>query len=622
MKKIIFSILLLLIIWQSGNAQTTGANYDLCYHRLEWKLNPAIVFIEGKITSYFHWTSEMPAQMTFDADNALSVDSVFYHGEKLNFLHQNDLVTIQLPDEVDSNQLDSVSVFYHGVPDNTGFGSFGQAWHNGIPIIWTLSEPYGAKDWWVCKQTLIDKIDSIDIFVETPKQFDVASNGLIQSEIIVDDKKTVHWKHKHRIANYLIAIAVTDYAKYSEWAHFADGDSVEILNYVYPEDSLNAIQKTKVTAQAMQLYNEIYMPYPFRDEKYGHAQCSFGGAMEHQTMSFMGNFNFITVVHELAHHWFGDFITCGSWHDIWLNEAFATYSEAIACEHGIGTISQLEWLNIKIQQVTQQHDGSVYVEDISTVPNIFDYRLTYAKSALVLHSLRWEIGDEAFFQAIKNYLNDPMLADNFATTDDLKAHFEAACECSLSGFFNDWIYGEGHPNYTVYWKQDEQNRMSVRIDQTPSHTSVDFFQMHVPIRFVGGTVDTLMAFDHQYTGQLFEFQLDGRVNRIDFDPERKLITPQPVIYRIDTFYNNNKILIAPNPATEKIVVITGIGSSFAWVELFDIHGHIVKSITCEQHQQKLEIDVTDIPAGIYILKIKENDQQIFVKKMVKAPQKR
>ena len=112
---------------------------------------------------------------------------------------------------------DFFTVYYHGEPGNTGFGSFSQAKHGDVPIIWTLSEPYGALDWWPCKQSLTDKIDSINIIVTSPEPYRTASNGVLVSEIISNGKRTMHWKHRYPIVTYLVAVAVTNYTDYSDF---------------------------------------------------------------------------------------------------------------------------------------------------------------------------------------------------------------------------------------------------------------------------------------------------------------------------------------------------------------------------------------------------------------------
>lgn len=313
-------------------------NYDLKYHRLEWTVDPGERYISGTVTSYFVPTAAGFQSMYFDLSDFLEVSVVRYRGQALTFSQNgSNLLAIESPTVLPMGRLDSLSVTYAGVPPRNGFGSFSTKTHGPAktPVLWTLSEPYGARDWWPCKQDLNDKVDSIDILVSTPAQYRVASNGLLVSERTNDNQKTYHWRHRHPIPAYLIAIGVTNYAVYSDYVPLENGDAIEVLNYVYPEREAEIRQATKNTVAIMQFFNERFGLYPFADEKYGHAQFGFGGGMEHQTMSFMGGWSFSLQAHELAHQWFGDKITCGSWRDIWLNEGFATYLDGLTIESGL-----------------------------------------------------------------------------------------------------------------------------------------------------------------------------------------------------------------------------------------------------------------------------------------------
>lgn len=376
-------------------------NYDLKYHRLEWRIDPRVYYIRGTVTSYFVPTEANFREINFELSRVLTVSNVKYRGQNVNFsLLNDDRLQISFPTPLPINQLDSISVTYEGAPPRTGFGSFSQTFHSNTPIIWTLSEPYGSKDWWPSKMDLSDKIDSIDVIVTTPRPNRVASNGLLVSEIQQDTFNRMHWKHRYPITAYLIAIGVTNYANYSDYVRLPNGDSLEVLNYVYPEQ-LNSIKPQTIrTVRSMELFNNLFGTYPFAKEKYGHAQFGFGGGEEHQTMSFMGGWSHGLQAHELAHQWFGDKVTCGSWRDIWLNEGFATYLEGLTQEAGIGTIDFKSWLQGKINNVTSATGGSVWVDDTTSVNRIFNGRLSYDKGGMLLHMLRWKLGDANFFKLV------------------------------------------------------------------------------------------------------------------------------------------------------------------------------------------------------------------------------
>ncbi len=365
---------------------------DVIYQRMECDINPDILFIKGVITTHFKNKIQNLNEIEFDLFSAMIVDSVIHNNQKLTFNRTENKLNITLSESLIEGQLDSVSVYYNGSPRNSSFGAFSKTMHNNVPNIWTLSEPYGAMEWWPCKQSLADKIDSIDIIVTSPEFHRTASIGVLISETVDNGFRKMHWKHRFPIATYLVAISVTNYSNYSDSLKLDDGRLIEILNYVYPENLENAKKNTPVTIEIMELYNNLIGEYPFASEKYGHAQFGWGGGMEHQTMSFMGNFGFKLIAHELAHQWFGDYITLGSWQDIWLNEGFATYLEGLSYEHLIDS-NWHQWKQGKVERITGKPDGSVYVHDTTDVYRIFDGRLSYAKGAYILHMLRWILGD-------------------------------------------------------------------------------------------------------------------------------------------------------------------------------------------------------------------------------------
>ena len=469
-------------------------NYNNIYQRLELQVNPAVDSIAGRVTTWFIPDSALSA-IQFDLTDSLTVDSISWNGTWLNFSHSADVINAVFPATLADGYVDSVSVYYHGKPAVSGFGSFEQGKHgpDSVPIIWTLSEPYGAKDWWPCKQNLQDKIDSLDVLVTCPSQYRAASNGLLVEEIPSGNNVTYHWRHRYPIATYLVCMAVTNYFVYNDQVVFK-GDTLPVVNYLYPESLANDTVQCKLAIPCMQLYDSLFGFYPFGKEKYGQVMFGMNGGMEHQTMTFMGNFDFDLVAHELAHHWFGDKVTCASWQDIWLNEGFAVYLNTLCYEY-----LNPPWFKISLSDnqgnAFRVLNGSVWCDDTTTVSRIFSGPLSYSKGAAVLHMLRWELGDSLFFGALRNYLNDTQRAYAFASTADLESHFEAESGRDLSGFFNNWIYGKGYPSYQLVWTQDFSNRVQLTINQTQTDPSVSFYDMPLPILFKNAYSDTTIIFN-------------------------------------------------------------------------------------------------------------------------------
>ena len=601
---------------KAGNPKL-GNNYDLGYCRLDWRVDPSVLYISGKVTSVFKAVAPVTF-VEFELDSLMAVDSVWYHQAQAGFIRSGNLLKIFLPSLLPAGQIDSVSVFYQGAPQQgSGFGSFIQDSHAGVPVIWTLSEPYGAKEWWPCKNSLSDKIDSVDILVSTPAAYRAGSNGTLKNEITIGGNTLYHWKHRYPIATYLIAIAVTNYSVYSDYAPLNSG-TLEILNYVFPESLTDAQSRTPDLIPVMQLYDSLFFDYPYMNEKYGHAQFNWGGGMEHQTMTILVDFGYELMAHELAHQWFGDKVTCGSWRDIWINEGFATYLTALAYDFITGDDDFRNWKRQTIADITSQPDGSVYCYDTTSVWRIFDGRLSYNKGAMVLNMLRWKIGDPDFFAALYNFMTDPGLAYGFARTEDFRSHAEAASGQNLSEFFNDWIYQQGYPTYSITATVFPDKTGTVSIVQASSHPSVSFFNVPVPLFFRNALQDTMLVFDPTYSGEIFNFTLGFMPDSVKFDPNYDLIALSDttrLVFQVQE--NAEKIpLIGPNPVNEG-VFIRNLGFSPADIVVADESGREVFREYYSNPPRELFVNLRFLSRGIYFMKI-STGHNILYKKIVKA----
>ena len=588
---------------------TSGFNTDIIFQKLDLNIDPAIYFISGSVTSYFKTLSNINS-IYFDMSDSLIVDSVIYHSQKLTYQHSNEIVEIKLTNMVAINTIDSIEVFYHGVPVGSGEYSLRQNYHNGLPIIYTTSEPYGSKYWWPCRQNLSDKIDSIDIIITTPSPYTAIANGILK-KITGDVIKTFYWKHRYPITTYLVAFSVTEYEFYIDSTFLDNGDIIEIHNYIYPEYADSIKNLTKETIPIIKFYSEKFGTYPFINEKYGHAQTGLNGGMENQTISFMGYFFYSLIAHELAHQWFGNYITCKSWQDIWLNEAFATYLTGLCYEELTDEESWNTWKLDRIKNITSKPNGSVWVEDTTDESRIFNHRLSYEKGAFLLHMLRWELGDSLFFQAIKNYLNDDKLANNFATTSDLINHFEQVADTSLNEFINDWYYGEGFPLYTILWNVYEDNSVKIQIFQEPVHSSVNFFEMHLPVAFYGTNKDTIVRVHHIKNGQIINIPLNFQVINVGFDPDLWILTDNATI----SYNNINKeiVHIYPNPFTNEIIILHLQAIEIENISIYTTSGHKIYSI----NKNPGVIQTSHFMKGMYIIQIRTSAKTIK-KKIIKV----
>ena len=488
---------------------------DVTYYKLDLLVTYTPHYLSGAVTVNVRVDTTSIDNLFLDLRNALTVDSVYLNGALTTYTHLNNIVTIDLDRVYNQDEELSVIVFYQGVPGTSGFGSFEFSSHAGHPIIWTLSEPYGASDWWPNKDTPADKPDSADIWITVDESLTPVSNGTLV-EIINngDGTHTYKWHSGYPIAAYLISMAITNYYEYDQYFQYNATDSMLVVHYIYPED-FNAIKsQLDKTINMLQTFSEWYELYPFITEKYGHAEFGWGGAMEHQTLTSIGSFGEGIISHELAHQWFGDKVTCKNWHHIWLNEGFATYSEGIYKEAKYGKSSYNNFINSKMS-TAKGAQGTVWVQDISNVNSIFNYARSYAKGSVVLHMLRGITGDSTFFNILRAYLDNPNLAYNSATTEDLQAAAESLYGSTLEYFFQEWIYGESYPSYNVDWGSQniggDVYRVNLNVNQS-IRPNPAFFTMPIEIRITTTAGDTLIKIFNDQQNQNFQIDEIGRAS--------------------------------------------------------------------------------------------------------------
>ncbi len=594
-------------------------NYDVKYYRCEWEVDPAIRYISGKITIYFIITVATN-NVQLDLMNPLVADSVKQRNVLLTKQHINNVLTVNFASTINAGVLDSITVFYQGVPPNTGFGSFIQDQHAAIPVMWSLSEPYGSRDWWPCKNGLDDKADSLDVIITNPAAYKAASNGLLQSETLINGgtKRVTYWKHRYPIASYLVCFAVTNYSVFNNSVALGT-TNLPMQTFCYPESLASFQNGTQNVLNALQLFHNNFGDYPFIKEKYGHVQFGWGGGMEHQTSTFIISIDEGLTSHELGHQWFGDKITCGSWEDIWLNEGFATFLASFYMENKYPANILNSRKNI-INNITSSPGGSVWVDDTTNVGRIFDGRLSYNKGSYLLYMLRWKLGDAAFFNALRQYQKDPKLAYGFAKTDDLKRNLEQVSGQDLTEFFKDWFKGQGYPSYNVQWSQVGNSYVNIKMNQTTSHPSVNFFELPVALKFRNATQEKTIVVDNKTNGEIFFRNIGFIADTVLIDPEYWLVTKNNTTSKLSsTTGGQNVIKVFPNPVQDQFYIsLQNMNASTASISLYNSIGQRVyaKNTTLVNGSDFIEVPSRQLASGGYTLRIIAGDIK-FTKKLLK-----
>lgn len=578
-----------------------GLNYDLTYHHLQLSIDPRKDTMSGSVHTKFRSLQNDLDEVSFDFRASMIVDSVKRGSEFLNFRRSGDVLTISLPNPIALNSADSVRIFYHGNPVNNPYNSYDREKRrpkNDHPSLWTLSQPYGAHAWWPCKESLEDKVDSVDVWITVPNGNKAASLGILTDSVRLNDSTLqFRWKHRYPVATYLIAVAVSNYSEFTDMVYWRDGDSMPVLNYVYPEYVPSGRDPARETIPMLHLFDSLFGPYPFRDEKYGHAQMLRGGGMEHQTMSFMSGLEYGLVAHELAHQWFGDMVTCASWSDLWLNEGFATYIAYLAYEFLKSPAdARKELISIR-NSAMSENNGSVYVADTLNVGRLFSGRLTYSKGALVLHMLRWKLGDDAFFSGLRAYLSDPSLAYGNARTSDLQRHLERASGMDLNEFLADWFYGEGYPTILLRWRMIGAEA-ELKVSQfAPS--GVGYFDIPLPIQFIGQNRDTILTIQPEEGKELYRVFPGFIPDSVRFDPDLWILAKSQVFAESSI---DKSIFMYPIPAGDYLLVrhpFSDVGD----VRVYDANSRLLYSSQDVSGGQILRVPTAEFVPGTYVIEI-------------------
>ncbi len=598
-------------------------DYDVKFYGLDLEVNPASTFIEGSVRVLAEITSSATRYMVLELWDELSVSQVVSGEENLSFQHTDNVLEIDLGQSQPMGTMMDVSVFYSGEPSPEGFFSGIQSETNsyGDPVLWTLSEPHNARQWFPVKQVLNDKADSVDVFITTPAGFVAASNGLLDQVTELDDgRNRYEWKSRYPIAYYLISMAVGNYQEFSFMAPLdTPNDSVWVQNFIYNYAEVLESQRENIekTSPLMQMMSELWGTYPFWEEKYGHAQAPMGGAMEHQTMSTMGYFGFDITAHELAHHWFGNNVTCATWSDIWINEGFATYAEFLAREFLVGAEHARDWMDFAHNNIKSLPDGSVYVPPVFLydVWRIFSGRLSYRKGAAILHQLRFEINDDSLFFNIMEEFQETF-ADSIATGDDFRKTVDGLTGQDWEWFFDQWYYGEGFPTYEIMWWQKDGN-LHIQSSQVTSASYPLFFAGAVEFNIVFDDNSMQMVrFFQQENLQEFVVEIPQGVKELIFDPRHFMLknyqiwdsTNIPVPDTLSPgFY--------PNPVVGKFTIDYPEEWHNGNWQLSDVNGRVWIENTLNRHSQ--EQDLGPLPAGVYVLTLCSPEGEIKTFKLLK-----
>ncbi len=495
---------------------------DVAHYSINLNLFPKENLLRGKVIISGRVVDSSIASLDFNLYDNMKVISLECNNKSVKYYQENTRLSIEASFSVNDSFL--VVINYEGTPQSLGFGSFNFGSYNDKSVVYSLSEPIYASTWFPCNDKPTDKA-SADIFITNDSSKVSVSNGKLVGVSTNKDRRTYHWKTEYEISTYLLCIYSAEYLTFEEKYVSKSGKRMPIKYYVFPQHYKNAKRDFEINLPALKYFSGKFGEYPFVNEKYGVAEFLWNsGAMEHQTITGIGE-QFVTgkgffkdiYVHELAHQWWGNAVSPKTWKDVWLNEGFATYSEALFWEYQSGPEALISTM---ISKFGNFEKGTLYNPGAA----LFS-KLIYNKGAWVLHMLRKEVGEKSFNKILKNYFETFKYKN--ASTSDFKELCEKISNENLDYFFKQWVF-EGKGIIELLYKLNLKENVSkgyiseLKISQTQNEFRPFHFPIDVRFRFSDQTfIDSTFYITSSDT--IISAVFNNRISNVELDKNNWLL---------------------------------------------------------------------------------------------------
>lgn len=561
-------------------------NYDVHFYHIQTEVAIDSIWMSGKVKFLVSSKIDGLNTLLVDLDQTFEIENISTPVSDYSF--SENVITLYFENTYNTGDTLSFTIEYSGYPEMPG-GYKGLRYENhdgNEPIIATLSTPYLAHSWYPCKDGTSDKADSvfIDIRVKdtiiSNNPLLALSNGILENSYSDGVMKTFEWRHRYPIVPYYVMMAISNYTLFQQ--EFDNGEDAFPLDYYVFESHLaEAQQGVENMPDVMAFFSDIFGPYPFKDEKYGMTQLGYYGGIENQTNSIINNMSeswFDVSVHELAHMWFADDITCENWHHGWVNEGFASYAEALYVEHANGE----EAYHNYVTEFTFKQGGTLYLEDVSDPFNGVFQSIIYNKGAYVLHMLRGVLGDEVFFECIYEYATNETFRGGWANTEDFQMVCEEVSGQDLNYFFSQWIYEEYYPKYRYNFETYGNNTEVVLRQSQGILGWPEVFSMPVQLQFhFDNGTDTIVQVFNDAIQNIYSFDFMETVIDVELDPENWIL--KDVVLDDDIpvgikLLESNSIKLFPNPNKGNffIKLDTHQENRETQIRILDINGKLVQ----------------------------------------------
>ncbi len=583
-------------------------SYDVLHYLVDLDIPMTSRYLEGAVTISARSNENNLTYVDLHL-YGLDVDSVKVDGVTATYNHVYETLYVNLPQPLNINDSFDIMVGYSG----TASGSMGFLYSPAYnPTAYTLGCPYCTRRWMPCYDRLWDKADyGVEFYITVPEAYTVCANGEYLGVQISGGYATYHWKHSYPISPYLIHFASSIYLTLSEWFYASPTDSVEILYFIWPSDTTHAPNAFSLMTDMMYFYDSLYGSYPF--ERYGMDFIFnfYYGGMEHQTMAsihrdWLVGADHFGMAHELAHMWWGDMVTCFGWENVWLNEGFATYSDAMYLGRIQGHQAYIDTMilrrNVYIAaELANPH--SMY----DPPPNLlFTWSHTYYKASWVLHMIRYICGDDLTWLNFMATYRDSFSYGN-ASTADVNNIINQVLGGNYDWFFTEWVYGMGFPRYDVVWsKVYEAPNWRLILDITQVQTiGPPVFHMPLPIGVEHASGDTILTIAINGSPWHHECVLP-------FEPTVITVDPQTWVIQQNTVTGVDELVTKGDVFVQKIQTIgRAINLKLSvpgMIKVYDITGRLVH----QAHTGELNYQPTS--AGIYHIIVADHKYRVVVVK--------
>ena len=564
-------------------------------------------------------------------NNSLLINSVSLSG--LSFTHAQDTLTITLDRIYNQDEVVEVKIDYNhknvedgGVYVNGGF-------------FFTDFEPEGARKCFPCYDRPYDKA-TLNLTTKVPSDVLLGSNGRLADSTNIADTIWYNWISRDPIATYLMVISAKKNWNLDivYWDRPSTPGEPMPIRFYYNNGENPTQMEAKVPLMAT-WFSDHYGEHPFEKDGFVSLNNEFSwGGMENQSLTSIcpGCWSESLICHEFAHQWFGDAISPGTWADLWLNEGFATWSESLWWERDGGYAAYKNDVNSNASYYLSANPGwAVYMpewaENTPDNNTLFNYALTYCKSACMLHLLRYSMGEDAFFTAIHDYGTDTL---NFryknAVTEDFQAKLEASSGQDLEWFFESWVKMPNHPEYqNEYSITDMGNgtwNLNFLVNQTQTNAGFFPIPIELTVNFIDGTDSTIRVMNNE-NQQFFWFNFEKKPTNMLFDKNNEIVLKEASLFvGIDeNNIGNSSFNLGqnyPNPLNSSTTISFSIPESEnVLLAVYDLAGKKVMDLLNgrqEKGTHVMSFDLGQLQTGVYSYrldagKLSETKKMIIIK---------